>query len=142
MTGDERAEAIQPTAQALIHAVHSHDPDAVAHLLARPGLDWPALAVVLAHTAADPDALTGGRWETGPGGVQVWRPDGDWSPEVKRDELREAREDELYSDEEARAASRAWRRGDTGAWAEVGHRVWQRRRARSRKSRAALGVAS
>lgn len=47
----DRADDIAPTAAALVAAVRDEDPAEVAAILTAPGLDWMALAVVLADQA-------------------------------------------------------------------------------------------
>lgn len=45
---------------------------------------------------------------------------------------RVAREDAIYSEREALDAHNAYSRGERGAWAVIGHRVWDRRYRRRR----------
>lgn len=54
------------------------------------------------------------------------------------DVARMEREESIYDDREARAAHAAYMRGDRGAWAETGHRVYDRRRRRAIRARRAV----
>lgn len=49
---DERAEAVIPVAAALVQAVAGRDAHAIKVILGRRGLDWKALAVLLANNVA------------------------------------------------------------------------------------------
>ena len=51
----------------------------------------------------------------------------------RRDRI--AREDAIYGEREALDAHNAYSRGDRGAWAVTGHRVWDRRYRRRRNQR-------
>jgi len=52
-----------------------------------------------------------------------------------------AREEALFDDREAKDAHAAYMRGDRGAWAATGHKVYDRRRRRAAKERAREAVA-
>jgi hypothetical protein len=53
------------------------------------------------------------------------------------DRERTRREDAAFDVDEAREAHAAYRRGDRGAWAVVGHNVYERRRKRPDRSKGA-----
>jgi hypothetical protein len=50
------------------------------------------------------------------------------------DRARTAREDAAFSDEAARRAHAAWRRGDRRGWVVIGHNVYERRRKRPERA--------
>lgn len=72
------------------------------------------------------------QWGAGPRGTWAGRLYGETKIEQRR---RHAIEDASYTDEEALRAQYAYRRaGDRSAWAEIGMRVYDRRRHRAREA--------
>lgn len=60
---EQRAAEAAPIAAELVCAVNDYDPAEVAEILNRPGIDWPALAVVLASYVDPESAIVQGTHE-------------------------------------------------------------------------------